>query len=239
MCRSRRFGCLLPTVFALLAGLVPAAGAAADPGDAAGGVCDPSLRLVWVDDGLAGDEIRDEAEREAGRIWTAAGITLRWGRSMPGRLVERDEILVIVRARLAGRPLLDARGRRSPALGRVVRVSEDQPSRLIELVMPDIVATVLGQSVFDRRVADLPDAGRTLALGRALGRVAAHEIGHWLFGREHAPRGLMRASITRQDLVDRVAPSLPSRWPSTAVAQLQARRPCPVARIAEGPASTN
>ncbi len=236
MSRFRRFGRLFPTVFTLLAGLVSADAAAADP---SGNVCGASLRLVWVDDGLAGAEIRDEAEREAGRIWTAAGITLRWGRSMPGRLVERDEILVIVRSQLAGRPSLDARGRRSPTLGRVVRVSEDAPSRLIELVMPDIVASVLGQSVFDRRVADLPDASRALVLGRALGRVAAHEIGHWLFGREHAPRGLMRASITGQDLVAPVAPSLPSRWPSTAVAQLQARRPCPPPQVTAGPASTD
>jgi hypothetical protein len=118
-------------------------------------------------------------------------------------------------------------------------VSEDQPSRLIELALPDIVATVLGQSVFDHRVDELPDAARALAVGRALGRVAAHEIGHWLFGREHAPRGLMRASILRQDLVDRVAPSLPSRWPSTALAQLQVRRPCPATRSTVGPPSTD
>src|SRR4030095_1560850 len=36
-------------------------------------------------------------------------------------------------------------------------------------------------------------------VGRALGRVLAHEIGHVLLGREHDPDGLMRASIPIED----------------------------------------
>jgi hypothetical protein len=233
MSRSRRFGRLLPTALTLMTGLGAVGSAAANPaGDAAGETCGASLRLVWVDDGLAGAAVRDEAEREAARIWATAGIALRWARSEPGRLIARDEILVIVRARLAGRANVDARGRRQPALGRVVRVSEDQPSRLIEVAMPDIVASVLTEWAFDHRVVDLPEAARARALGRAVGRVVAHEIGHWLFGRDHAPRGLMRASISRRDLVEPKAPSLPRRWPSTALAQLQARRPCPAAPVA-------
>jgi hypothetical protein len=69
-------------------------------------------------------------------------------------------------------------------------------------------------------------------VGRGLGRVLAHEIGHWLFGRGHTAHGLMRASIKRRDLVDRTAPPLPAAWPSLARAQLRVRRacalPCPV-----------
>jgi hypothetical protein len=40
------------------------------------------------------------------------------------------------------------------------------------------------------------------ALGLALGRVIAHEIGHHLLGNEHAPRGLMRAVFDARTLVD-------------------------------------
>jgi hypothetical protein len=40
------------------------------------------------------------------------------------------------------------------------------------------------------------------ALGLALGRVIAHEIGHYLLGNEHARSGLMRAVFDARTLVD-------------------------------------
>lgn len=73
----------------------------------------------------------------------------------------------------------------------------------------------------------------TLALVVAAGSTgagqpaAACEPGHWLFGRGHAPSGLMRASIERRDLVSTFAPALPGAWPSQARCQLRVRRPCP------------
>jgi hypothetical protein len=49
----------------------------------------------------------------------------------------------------------------------------------------------------------LPSALADTFLGRALGRVVAHEIGHYLLGtREHTPHGLMRARYTPQDLLE-------------------------------------
>ncbi|HXE84735.1 MAG TPA: hypothetical protein VN513_15520, partial [Gemmatimonadales bacterium] len=53
----------------------------------------------------------------------------------------------------------------------------------------------------------MPVAQRPLALrreltARALGRAAAHELGHYLLtSREHTPRGLMRARFSSDDLV--------------------------------------
>lgn len=205
------------------------AAAAADAPRPAG---DAPLRLVWIDNGRASRVTLDEAEREASRIWAPAGITFDWARSTPTRAIRADEVLVMVRERLAGRPHTDLRVGRRHALGRVILVTPDRPSRLIELSLPAVVASVHGQMLFGRPIRDLPDASRELAVGRALGRVLAHEIGHWLFGRGHTPRGLMRASIRRPDLVDPVAPPLPADWPSLARGQLQARRracplPCP------------
>ena len=40
------------------------------------------------------------------------------------------------------------------------------------------------------------------ALGLALGRVIAHEIGHYFLGNEHARSGLMRAVFDARTLVD-------------------------------------
>jgi len=51
--------------------------------------------------------------------------------------------------------------------------------------------------------AGLPLALADTFLGRALGRVLAHEIGHYLLGTgEHTPHGLMRAQFTPQDLLE-------------------------------------
>ena len=42
-------------------------------------------------------------------------------------------------------------------------------------------------SIGDKSVPDLPRRTQTDLLGRGLGRVIAHEIGHWRMGRAHAP----------------------------------------------------
>jgi len=199
---------------------------------AAGPAPDASLRLVWIDGGRTSRLVLDEAEREASQIWAPAGISFDWARSTPTRTIRADEVLVMVRERLAGRPRTDLRVGRRHALGRVILVTPDRPSRLIELALPAVVTSVQGQKLFGRLIRDLPAASQELALGRALGRVLAHEIGHWLFGRGHTPDGLMRASIARPDLVGPIAPALPAAWPSSARDQLLARRasalPCPV-----------
>jgi hypothetical protein len=112
-------------------------------------------------------------------------------------------------------------------LGRVIRESDARPGRLIEVAVPAVLASLAGQSMFSRPLAELPGGVQDRAAGRALGRVIAHEIGHWLFGRGHALEGLMKPSIGRADLVSQVAPALPHDWPASAPARLHARRPCP------------
>jgi hypothetical protein len=205
----------------------------------AGPACDASLPLVWIDHGRTSRVALDKAEREAARIWAPAGITFDWARSTPERAIRADELLVMVREHLAGRPRADLRVGGRHTLGRVILVTPDRPSRLIELLLPAVTTSVQAQMLFGRPIPDLPAATRELVLGRALGRVLAHEIGHWLFGREHSPDGLMRASIRRADLVDAIAPALPDAWPSRARAQLQARRracalSCPVPQPVTG-----
>ena len=226
MSHARSFVCLLALI--ALGATLTGAGATAP----AAPLCDASLPLVWIDGGRTSPVVLDEAEREASRIWAPAGITFDWTRSTPERAIRADDVLVMVREQLAGRPHSDLRVGRRHALGRVILVTPDRPSQLIELALPAVATSVQGESLFGRPVRGLPAASRDLAVGRALGRVLAHEIGHWLFGRAHTPDGLMRASIKRRDLVDAIAPALPAAWPSLARDQLLARRacarPCPV-----------
>jgi hypothetical protein len=219
------------------AGLVGAAGADPDPptpraavsgaGDAAA-ACQAALSLVWVNaSGIVAPSILDVAAREASAIWAGAGISLTWAHNGPGHRIHPEEILVMVRERLARHPEAALRAGRRRTLGRIIRVSEERPGRVIEVALPAIVEAIQGESLFNERIASLPAVARDRILGRAVGRVAAHEIGHWLFGRGHAPSGLMRASIRRIDLVSVSAPALPDAWPSQARAQLRVRRPCP------------
>jgi hypothetical protein len=59
-------------------------------------------------------------------------------------------------------------------------------------------------------------------VGRAIGRVLAHEIGHWLRGRGHTTTGLMKAVLRGHELVDPLAPPLPREWTSAGPAPLLA-----------------
>jgi hypothetical protein len=218
-------------VFAGL-GIATTSGTAAQTRGAAAAGCDAPLTMVWIDGGRTSPAVLVEAQREASRIWAPAGIAFDWARPTPGRALRAEAVLVMVRERLAGHAHADLRVSRRHTLGRVIRVSADRPSPLIELAMPVVAASVLRETLFGRPIGDLPELTRDLAVGRGLGRVLAHEIGHWLFGSEHSASGLMRASIERRALVDPIAPALPAAWPSLARDRLRARRacaqPCPV-----------
>jgi hypothetical protein len=202
--------------------------------DAADPACAGTLPLVWVDDAGAGRGALAEAQREASLIWDAAGIALTWSHAEPRRPLDGDALLVVVRPRIDPRPAAahpedSLHGRRRHTLGRVIRASVDRPGRLIELALADVATAVASQPILGRHFRDLPGASRDRVVGRGLGRVVAHEIGHWLFGRAHTPHGLMKASIKRHVLVDPIAPPLPRDWPAAALTQLRARRPCPPA----------
>jgi hypothetical protein len=103
------------------------------------------------------------------------------------------------------------------------------------VALADIADAVLPLSWHGRTLRDFPPPMRERAIGRALGRVVAHEIGHWLFGRDHTPTGLMRASIRKPDLIAEDPPPLPATWPSAALAQLRTHRPCPAPRAFHQP----
>ena len=49
-------------------------------------------------------------------------------------------------------------------------------------------------------------------VGRGLGRVVAHELGHWLAGRGHMQFGVMKPAFDSRDLVQSIMPLLPPAW---------------------------
>lgn len=73
-----------------------------------------------------------------------------------------------------------------------IRIDRDATEQLIRSLAVDELYRRLGRSDID-----------STDLGRALGRILAHEIGHLLLGTSrHQRRGLMRATFSAGDLVD-------------------------------------
>jgi hypothetical protein len=120
---------------------------------------------------------------EAERIWRAEGVQPLWTDSTHPSSVR---VIVLHGPRIAP----------SPRYG----LASFDKSR------SEIVATLnaIHQVIHDaqRPAGSVPAIRAEHALGLALGRVIAHEIGHYLLGIEHAPRGLMRAVFDARTLVD-------------------------------------
>jgi hypothetical protein len=136
------------------------------------------------------------AREEASRLWARYGVQLAWleRRSDCARLTAPATCLFLILSRRLG-----SSGAAPPALGQVEFAPDGQPYPEIRIAY-DTVATMLARR--DRRFGpDGPMLFRALVVGRALGRVAAHEIGHVVIGsRTHAATGLMRRSFDANDL---------------------------------------
>ena len=97
-------------------------------------------------------------------------------------------------------------GREGGGLGGISFEETGEPSRAIALDPDAIVATLRPAGVDGRNVFEWPQAFADLVVARALGRVLAHEVGHFLLAfPAHTPNGLMRSGFDGRELayVDR------------------------------------
>jgi len=135
--------------------------------------------------------------REATALWEPYGVALDWVR--PGAhvlgLPAGHDVLTIIRDHAPGQLANAPFGNRP--LGIVWFLEgHDTPENTVTLSIDAIHRTVDDAQWANRRVADWPPGVRDELLGRALGRVVAHEIGHYLLvWRAHTPDGLMRAAF--------------------------------------------
>jgi hypothetical protein len=177
-----------------------------------------SLAIRMVNDAGAPDAALDTAMREAEAIWATAGLRLIWtdaaGETLIDEVRRGDVVFVVVRAEIAPTQAAAALGRRA-ARGRVmgrVLFEGRRRANLIDVSLTSIAASIAGEKLFKRDVTPLDEAPRHQVLGRALGRVIAHELGHWLHGSGHKPGGLMAPSLSSGQLVTPRAPALPGAW---------------------------
>ena len=137
---------------------------------------------------------------EASSIWSPYDVRIQWS-ALPGgvscaQALGSFEVLVDVkRLRASGtsKPVLGSTWITPSGIDRAaIRIDRDATEQLIRSLAVEELSRRLGRSEIES--ADV---------GRALGRVLAHEIGHILLGTsQHQRRGLMRATFFAGDLVD-------------------------------------
>jgi hypothetical protein len=166
----------------------------------AAGMCvDVDLHFKGVDPPPA---LVGSMEHEASAVWETYGVGIEW--SAPSRLASCESVLgsfdVLVEDRslrpssppraILGTTQITGRG----ALDHVpVHIDYRAVEQFIERLPIDEIAHALGRT----RVS-------AADVGRALGRVLAHEIGHVVLAApRHQPRGLMRAGFVAADLIGR------------------------------------
>jgi hypothetical protein len=134
------------------------------------------------------------AMEEVTRIWAACGVDVRAPHAdEPGRAGA-----VRLAVRLADR---EVRPVPPEPLGSV-RFIDGVPEPRVALYLDAIARFVSGASLNDHPYSDWPIALQDATLGRAVGRVLAHEIGHFLLcSRDHTAKGLMRSAQILTDLV--------------------------------------
>ena len=158
------------------------------------------LTVVLDFQGSHSDRSILEMQREAQTILKASGIQLDWRtRSQASRESFNDLVLLKFRGTCDLSTPPQAFGKRGP-LG-FTYVSEGSLLPFAEIACDQVAASV--RSVMSRNDFESAD----LLLGRALGRVVAHELVHILTGScEHGLEGIHKAALSGRQLI---ADSLP------------------------------
>jgi hypothetical protein len=91
---------------------------------------------------------------------------------------------------------------RSQRLGAILFDHENLPATTLTIEVGAVEATIVRTRWGGRPFDQWPQAWRDRLVGRALGRVLAHEIGHYLLAsRLHGTEGLMRAMFDGDELL--------------------------------------
>jgi hypothetical protein len=212
--------------------LVPATPAALEPIVTDGSAMPDGFRPFGVGIGVDGPESTSVRHTpgmitEADAIWRAYGVRVVL---LPARARETApcDVRLTLRFESARAPALGSVG--SARLGSIWFHDGGTPSQTIAIDADAIAARVLDRGMRARPLDTWPPPLAALMTARALGRVLAHELGHYLLAfPAHSRVGLMRASFDGRELAgwDRGA----FRLEASALPRLRAR----VARLASFP----
>lgn len=171
------------------------------------------VRLLVVNEAGVTSTTLDAAAAEAGAIWAEVGVRLEWTFAPTSFARLGDDTVVVVLRRALRTPASDgSEPSASHALGRISFAPDGRPANMIEVSFDALTGLVMAGSQFDRPIPTLPLVNRLAMVGRGLGRVVAHELGHWLGGRGHVPSSVMKTGFDTRDLVGSIMPLLPPAW---------------------------
>jgi hypothetical protein len=190
-----------------------------------------ALDLVLIDTTHTASLSLIAAAHEVQTIWAAAGWRVSVTAPAEARRSDSDRLLVpTVIRQIVGRPRVSSPSEHGHSGGRTMAWlgldANGCPASAIEVSLGQVTSAVMSAEYVGHDVRTLPAFVRETLLGRALGRVIAHEIGHWLFGSEHANAGLMKPVLTPDDLVKLVPPPLPDAWTSRIDSEVRSERRC-------------
>ena len=172
------------------------------------------LRVYVIDEAGAAQETLDAAEAEAATIWANGGLRMVWNfPPVPLEVQDGQTVVVVVRRALSPPATTggaDLRTCSYPSLGQIRFGVDRRPANLIEVSFRELMSLVMSGSYMDRPISELPISTQRHVVGLGLGRVVAHEIGHWLMGSGHTEQGLMRPRFNVRDLVGLKGPRLPA-----------------------------
>jgi hypothetical protein len=158
-----------------------------------------AIVLTWATAGTQPPAERAAMLQEADAIWRAHGVSIVAVTPEQAGPPAADARLVVTLARAPRAPAVAGRGER---LGAILFDHEHVPATAITIDVAAVTATVAAARVAGRRLDESPRAWREALIGRALGRVLAHEIGHYLLAsRVHTLQGLMRAAFDADELL--------------------------------------
>jgi hypothetical protein len=150
-----------------------------------------SVDLVWIDPAEMAPFSYETARDEATESLREAGVAARWRRGAPSQVLRPEEVAVVL---LPGDSPQSQKHRR--ILG-AAKKGEDAVAAV--WIYVSAVKWTLG---LERARFSAVTTAQRMALGRALGRVAAHETLHALLPRlPHAASGLMSEQFDRTSLL--------------------------------------
>jgi hypothetical protein len=144
------------------------------------------LTLAFPPGDLVPPLTRAVAVDEAARLWAPHGISIA---AAVGEPRGRPGVITVAIVEQAGAPESAA----SRPLGAIAFDADGQPATVIAVYLADILRLVSGVRVLGAAESQWPPLMRQRIVGRVIGRVLAHEIGHYTLRTPgHARAGLMR-----------------------------------------------
>jgi hypothetical protein len=138
------------------------------------------------------------AVAEAAEVWAPYGVVVDG--ALPCGPASGDSTIIAVIPVATPRSVV-THGWTGP-LGAITFATDGAPAPAITVFLTDIERLVLGAHVLGLSEWQWPATLRDQLIGRALGRVLAHEIGHYLLrSKGHAAEGLMRPQQLYDDLI--------------------------------------